>query len=596
MVSFAKPAHLLWVVLPAIGVVLALWRHRVRLGQQRSLASPSVWRQVLGGIPSTGLVRLLAWCIAAALVAVALARPQWGEIKGEVSIRTRDVVVALDVSDSMRCRDTAPSRLKRSLALLRHALPGLDGNRVAVVVFAGDAYPLVPLTTDLDAVGTFLEGVEPGMISLPGSNLERAVDESLKLLPPEGKGRVLVLISDGENLQGDVKAAASRLRDAGVRMVAVVAGTAEGGPIPMDGRRGQVHYKKDRSGKVVITHSHPEVLKSLAKATGGLLVTAGSAGAAQEIVGAIAKLQSREMESSRRVRRIDRFPLFLVLAVLLILAGFGRSPWRKMAVAAFLLLALTPAVHAQKLAVPAGGAAGGGNTQSPAPRHEVPWWQRWIPGGERRLARRGLKLWKEQKPAEAARAFAQAASLDPKDPTRLYDLGTSLAAGKELKQAAPLLAQADRAGIRGAAYNLGTAALEAGQAAPALQWLRKALLEDPSSPEVKRNYELALRLKEQQKKNQKKDQKKSQEKKSDKQKKNQEEQQRRKNQEREKQQQRSPKAGPTPTPTPGPSRMQGRRPQKPADPLYGALERAERATRKAMRTPVARQRRVEEDW
>ncbi|HHQ48366.1 MAG TPA: VWA domain-containing protein, partial [Acidobacteria bacterium] len=351
MVSFAAPAHLLLLVLPAVGALLALWRHRARLSQQRTLASPSVWRQVLGGTPSTGLGRLLLWCAAAALIVLALARPQWGEVKGEVSIRTRDVVVALDVSDSMRCRDVEPSRLKRALAILRRALPGLDGNRVAVVVFAGEAYPLVPLTTDLDAVATFLEGVEPGMIALPGSNLERAVDESLKLLPPEGKGRVLVLISDGENLQGDIDAAAKRLREGGVRMVAVVSGTPEGGPIPIGGRQG-VRYKKDRSGTVVITHAHPEVLEKLAESTGGVLIRAGSGTAAQQIDRAIAKLQSREMESSRRVRRIDRFPIFLALAVALIVLGFALPPWRKVAAVAVLLLALVPPAQAQSVRLP----------------------------------------------------------------------------------------------------------------------------------------------------------------------------------------------------------------------------------------------------
>ncbi len=585
MVSFAEPARLLWLALPVAGAVLALWRHRARLGQQRSLASPSVWRQVLGGTPSTGLWRLLAWCAAAAFVVLALARPQWGEVKGEVSIRTRDVVVALDVSDSMRCRDIAPSRLQRGLAVLRRALPGLDGNRVAVVVFAGDAYPLVPLTTDLDAVGTFLEGVEPGMIALPGSNLERAVDESLKLMPPEGKGRVLVLISDGENLQGDVKAAASRLRDAGVRMVAIVAGTSEGGPIPMDEARGRVHYKKDRSGNVVITHARPGVLKTLARSTKGLLVRAGSGTAAQEIVQAIGKLQSREMESSRRIRRIDRFPLFLAAAALLTLLGFGLSPWRKTAVAALLLLALTPAARAQDATPPPGRDGTPGATRPARRELHVPWWQRWIPGGERRLARRGLELWRDEKPAEAARVFAQAASLDPEDPVRLYDLGTSLAAGKQLQEAAPLLARADRAGIRGAAYNLGTAALESGQASEAVRWLRKALLEDPNSPEVKRNYELALRLREQQKEQRKKNQR------------QQEQKQGEKEQEKKQQKQQPRKSGPTPTPTPGPSQAQQRRAPKPETPLFGALERAERRARKAMRTPVPQQRqRVEEDW
>ena len=253
MVSFADPGFLGLLVLPTLGVVFALLRHRRRVLQQRRLASPGVWDRLMGGTPSTGLWRLIAWCGAAALVAVALARPQWGELPGEESVRTRDLVVAIDVSDSMLSPDLQPSRLARSLELVLRMLPALEGNRLGVVVFAGEAYPLVPLTTDLSAVAVFLQAVRPGMVALPGSNLQRATDAALRLLPPEGEGRILVLITDGENLQGDPGAAASALEEAQVAVVSVLAGTKEGGPIPVPGEDGKIHYKRDAGGQPVVT-------------------------------------------------------------------------------------------------------------------------------------------------------------------------------------------------------------------------------------------------------------------------------------------------------------------------------------------------------
>ncbi len=590
MVSFGEPARLALLVVPALAAVAAVVRHRMRLAQQRALASPSVWEQVMGGTPSTGLARLLAWCGAAALVVLALARPQWGEVPSEVSIRTRDVVIAVDLSDSMRCEDVTPSRLDRGLAVLRRALPGLDGNRVGVVTFAGDAYPLVPLTVDLDAVATFLSGVKPGMIALPGSNLERAVDQGLELLPPEGEGRVMVVISDGENLQGDLEAATGRLKDAGVSLLAVLTGTPRGGPIPVGGDGGGVHYKRDRSGQMVITRARPEVLRRLAAATGGTVVDAGKAGASRKLVEAIRSLQTREAESRRRVRRVERFPLFLVGAAALLALGFLLSPWRRLAAAGLLILAVTGTAGAQTPAQePGGGGEQAAAQGTVAPGVEVPLWQRLIPGGERRMARRGLALWKKKDLEGAAEAFGGAASLDPEDPERLYDLGTVLGAQGKLEAGAPLLEKAARGGLPRAAYNLGTAALEAGNAAEAVRWLRQALLELPEDPGVKRNYELALRL--QQEQQQQHQQKKKDEAERQKDRKDEGKQQ------QEQQQGSRQGATPTPTPTPAPGQPQRERPPQRTEPLYGALERAEQQAREAMRTPVpATRTRVEKDW
>ena len=514
MVSFAEPLWLSLLVVPALAVVLAFYRHRRRLSQQRRLASPGVWRRLLGGIPATGIVRLIAWSSAAFLMVVAVARPQWGEQPAEETIRTRDLVVALDVSDSMLCQDLRPSRLARSTETLIRLLPQLEGNRIAVVVFAGEAYALVPLTTDLSAVAVFLEGVGPGMVALPGSNLQRAVDGALKLLPPEGEGRVLLLFTDGENLQGDVATATTALSEAGVGLLGVVAGTERGGPIPEHDERGAVHYKRDQNGQPVVTRAHPEVLAEIAEMVAGEVVSLGDPEVVRGIADAVGRLRTREVEETRNVRRIDRFPIFLAAAAVMLALGFLLSPWRRLATAAMILTVsapsllsaqdVSPATSAPRVEAPASGA------ERASPEKPLPpasWWQRLIPGGSRRLARQGVARWSDEDLEGATASFSGAAELEPDRPERLYDLGTALAAGGRLETSTPLLEKADQGGVPGAAYNSGTAALVQSQPDQAIEWLRRAMLADSDDLAAKHNYELALKMRdEQQQQDQQQDQ------------------------------------------------------------------------------------------
>lgn len=588
MVTFAEPTWLALLAVPAAAGFLAFYRHRRRLRQQRRLASPGVWHRLLGGIPSTGWFRLLAWCVAAALMVIAVARPQWGELPAEETIRTRDLVVALDVSDSMLCADLRPSRLARSIESLIRLLPVIEGNRVAVVVFAGDAYALLPLTTDLGAVAVFLEGVQPGMVALPGSNLERAVEASVKLLPEEGEGRVLLLFTDGENLQGDVERATTVLNEAGVGVIGVVAGTERGGPIPELDDRGSVHYKRDTDGQPVVTRAHREVLEGIAEAAGGEIVTLGDPDVIGEIATAVERLRTREVEATQSVRRIERFPVFLAAAAVLLIFGFALSPWRRVAAAVLVIGLIVPGAFAQQGASSAGSAP---RVQGPPATAEAEdatlpsasWWQRLVPGGSRRLSRRGADRWQASDLEGATAAFAGAAELDPERPEGLYDLGTALAAGSQLEMAAPLLDAADHNGVPGAAYNSGTAALQGSQAEAALERLRRAMLADSEDVEAKYNYELALKmLEEQQQQQQQDDQQEQQEE-------NPEEQQQENDQQDDQQ----------PTPTPSPSQSEGAPPTptpNPNQPVFAALERAEAEAREAMRSPTPQPGKVEKDW
>ncbi|PWB76217.1 MAG: hypothetical protein C3F15_05725 [Holophagae bacterium] len=572
MVSFAQPAALWALLLPAGAAVAVVLRHRRRLLQQRRLASPAVWKRVMGGAPATGLYRLLAWAGAAAMVALALARPQWGELPGEESVRTRDLVVAVDVSDSMLCPDQRPTRLARGLEVLNQALPALEGNRLGVVVFAGEAYPLVPLTTDLSAVGTFLDGVEPGMVGLPGSNIEGAVAAALRLLPPEGEGRVVVLITDGENLQGDVPAAAGALRQGGVGVLGIVAGTERGGPIPMPSPDGSVRYKRDAEGQPVVTRAHPETLRQLVGDARGVVLELGDREVVRRLVAAVEELRTRELEATRTVQRVERFPLFLAAAAALLATGFALSPWRRVALAALLVVACLPVVASAQASGGSAAPPSANASSQPPPATPVvpPWWQRVVPGGSRRLARSGVASWRAGDTESAARDFAAAAALDPDQPDRLYDLGTALSASGQGQAADPLFERAHAGGVKDAAYNGGTSSLLAGRGERALQWLRQALLAAPDQADAKRNYELALRLLEEQKQQQ---------------------------QQQQQQQQDQPQQ-PTPTPTPGaaPSGAEPTPTPPGQDALFSALDRAEAEARQEMRSPTPRARTVDKDW
>lgn len=591
MVRFAE-AHVLGLLLLPAGLAVAtVARHLVRLRLQRGLASPAVWDRVMGGVPATGLVRMLLWCAAAAMIVLALARPQWGELPSEERVRTRDLVLALDVSDSMLAADLQPSRLARSIESAQRLLPLLEGNRVGVVVFAGEAYPLVPLTKDLDAVSVFLSGIYPGMVAKPGSDLERAVAASLELLPPDGEGRVVVLVTDGENLQGNVDAAIKAIRDAGVGVLTVVAGTERGGPIPVPGPDGAIHHKRDSNGQPVITRAHPEVLSSIADAVDGDSVRLDDRDVVHRLASIVEKLRTREEEANRIVKREDRFPLFLAAAAVMVVASFLLSPWRRLAAAVVLIVLFTLPVGAQQqgpqpAAAPrppaqAGAAAAPVADGDEQPRETVrpPLWQRLIPGGGRRLARQGMARWRDGEIGEAARSFAGAAMLEPENPERLYDLGTVLGAAGQLDAATPMLEQAHAEGVPYAAYNSGTSSLQQQQADAAVKWLREAVLADPGDLEAKRNYELALAMQQQQQQQQQQDEQDQDQ--DQEQEQNQEQEQKQDEQEQQEQQEQSPQ--PTPTPVDN-------------EAVFAALERAEADAREAMQSPTPQPGKVEKDW
>lgn len=334
--GLAQPLFLVLVgvglLLGLIALVGALRRHsRVRALLNERLVdklTPGVssWRPAAqGSLYGLGL----------ALFGLALAQPQCGS-KSELTKRQGiDVVVALDASKSMLARDVQPSRLERAKLELTTLLDELKGDRVGLVVFAGDAFIQSPLTSDYSAVKMFLRAVDPEQMPQGGTNVGGALRLAKQVLDNADRGskeRVVVLLSDGEDLFGETDDAVRELKEANVQVLTVGVGSEQGEPIPLYNRRGEfVDYKKDTSGETVITRLDRTGLTAIAEATGGEFFFQPRGVAMAQVVERIDKMQKSELESRVTVRYDERFQYYAVPGLVLLAVGMLLLPSRRRA-------------------------------------------------------------------------------------------------------------------------------------------------------------------------------------------------------------------------------------------------------------------------
>jgi Ca-activated chloride channel family protein len=329
--GLAQPFFLLFcaagLLLGLLALVLALRRSsRVRALLKERLASKlapgvSEWRPaVQGGLYGLGLM----------LFGLALAQPQCGSTSELTKRKGIDVVVVLDASKSMLARDVQPSRLERAKLELTTLLDELKGDRVGLVVFAGDAFVQSPLTSDYSAVKLFLRAVDPEQMPQGGSNIGAALTLARQVLDNADRGskeRVVVLLSDGEDLFGEVSEATESLKDAGVQVLAIGVGSENGEPIPIFNRRGEfVDYKKDTNGETVITRMDRGGLTAIAEATGGAFFHQPRGVAMSQVVERIDEMQKSELESRVTVRYDERFQYYAVPGLVLLAVGMLLLP------------------------------------------------------------------------------------------------------------------------------------------------------------------------------------------------------------------------------------------------------------------------------
>ncbi|MDA0327969.1 MAG: VWA domain-containing protein [Gemmatimonadetes bacterium] len=270
--------------------------------------------------------------VTVALMAVALARPQFGNRLETVRSVGQDIVVAVDLSQSMLAEDVAPNRLERARLAILRLMRQLDGDRIGLVAFAADAFVQSPLTVDYSAAGMFLNAMHPELMPVQGTDLGAAMRVSLDALEQGARdARVLVLVTDGEDHEDDFGAQMQRAVEGGVQVYLVGIGSTEGVPIPVFDDAGQRQgFLRDEDGSVVTTRLAEETLQRLVRDAGATYVRAGAGGTAfDDLVDEIARGQGEEIDSLQVTRFEEQYQIFLGLALVMLLAEALMSDRRK---------------------------------------------------------------------------------------------------------------------------------------------------------------------------------------------------------------------------------------------------------------------------
>lgn len=273
---------------------------------------------------------------------VALARPQLGQSMQEIKSEGVEIMMVVDVSESMLAEDVRPSRLEQAKTDLSRLLDRIPGNRVGVIAFAGAAAVLSPLSNDPNAVKMYLESLSTNSVSSQGTSFEEALRIAADSFKRGGVAdddtakvtRVILVASDGEDHEPGAVEAAKKLAEQGVRIFTLAYGTEKGGPIPMkDGMGFWKSNKKDRSGQTIITSVKGDVLRGLAQAGQGSFYFASyGSDYIKNVASDLEKLEKAEFESKMAVQYEERFQLFLLIGIVLALIelflGERRSSFR----------------------------------------------------------------------------------------------------------------------------------------------------------------------------------------------------------------------------------------------------------------------------
>jgi Ca-activated chloride channel family protein len=519
--ELAHPSWLLALLLLPLLAAGEWWGVRSDRDRTARLVSRALWGRVLRKPHEAWrFVRLGLLLAGAACVIVALAQPRWGLVREKIEREGVDVVLIADTSASMGAEDVQPNRLFVAKAALSWLLDRLGGSRFALVAVEGEAYPLVPLTLDADAVGLFLETMEPGIVPTPGTSLASGLEKALDMFVDKGrKDKVIVLASDGEDLDGGLDAAIRKDREAGVTVHTVGVGTEAGSPVPDADREGRrTGFKKDESGTVVISKLNEVNLKEIARATGGqyVHVTTASASAAR-ITAAIEGMEQRTLAQEYTYRKKERFQWPLGVGLVAVALGLLLPPprieWRRRkparaaggqrrtanaarpAAAATLVLGLLAASTAGAVEQPK---AKGSVVDEVLLRPQ-------------RFTSQGRKAYGKGDYPRAEERFEQAAGVRPDDPCTRFNTADSLFKSGKLDQAAELfraLGGDERSPFAAAArYNLGNVLLQKQDFKGAVESYRSALELQPGDADTRHNLEVALRaLQEQQRKQQERQQ------------------------------------------------------------------------------------------
>ena len=321
---FANPDFLYLLLLLPVLILLFIINE---IRKNRALRRLGDFKLVGNLVPELSKIRpvlkFIILLIAFSAGIIMLSRPQFGSKIEDVKKQGVEVIIALDVSNSMLAEDIQPDRLTRAKQAISRLVDNLDNDKIGLIVFAGDAYTQIPVTTDYVSAKMFLSTINPDMVPKQGTAIGAAISLGIRSFSPgEGKSKAMIIITDGENHEDNPVVTAEEAAKAGIIIHTIGIGSTEGVPVPVM-VNGKKEFLKDADGNTVITKLDEEILKKIAVSTNGNYVRASNSNIGlDEIFSDIKKMKKQELESTMYTEYNDQFQIFAALALFMLMVDF----------------------------------------------------------------------------------------------------------------------------------------------------------------------------------------------------------------------------------------------------------------------------------
>ena len=325
MFRFEEPAYLYLLLLLPLSILFYLFSNYIRKNRIKKIGDPELIGLLMPDVSNyrpeikSGLILI---CIS--LFSFLLARPQFGSKLENIKRKGVEIMIAVDISNSMLATDLQPSRIEKAKRLVARLVDKLENDKVGMIVFAGDAFTQLPITSDYISAKMFLESINPSLINKQGTAIGAAINlASRSFTPQEGVGKAIIIITDGENHEGGVTNAVKEAVDKGIQVHVLGVGSANGAPIPLDGTN---DFRRDSEGNVIVTRLNEEMCKEIAKAGNGVYVRVDNTNSAEKTINdEIAKMAKIAINSKIYTEFDEQFQaiawiiLFLLFTEMMIL-------------------------------------------------------------------------------------------------------------------------------------------------------------------------------------------------------------------------------------------------------------------------------------
>ncbi len=319
MFQFANPTYLYLLIALPLVALFYFYSNYKRRKRIEKYGDPTLLEKLMPEVSKNrpDVKFWLTWAALGMLI-FTLARPQFGSKMEKQKRSGVETIIALDISNSMLAEDITPSRLEKSKKLISRMVDEFTNDKVGLIVFAGDAFTQLPITSDYVSAKMFLESISPSLISSQGTNIGGAIQLAMKsFTPQEGVGRAIVVITDGENHEGGALEAAKAAAEKGVQVYVLGIGSTDGSPIPTE--KGNNEFRKDKDGNVIVTRLNEEMCRNIAQAGNGVYIRVDNSNSAQRALQKeIDKLAKNDVESMVYTEFDEQFQVIAWIALILL--------------------------------------------------------------------------------------------------------------------------------------------------------------------------------------------------------------------------------------------------------------------------------------